>query len=565
MMVAARPQRAAQTTPLLSISMLLVVTVAGAGASTVASVMPMAFAGGDLVANLKEVGEAPVRTVSCVGAQGSGKSTLMKTMFGQGASNLALLEARSSAAFVPETNEVEVGAGQAMVSLAVSDATIYNVLVHDLRRPDALSDVQPALEELLTLYEDGVVDPEQPKTFVVAVRDCEDGDEAELEKRVGERLQAIWAAAVKPEGFAGSALSDVLDVKVFTLPHHSFASDEYLLGAGLLKNSVMDGAAGTPAVEVARLLQQVSSYAGPATESVGSNALTASFISSSAAVKCMASFKSLVGRMGAGFEELNTDFGELCDGVIDTVLQEYDEAVDGVSGASGVLSRKKAELKRHCLRELGLRHADQVDLLRTAARAKFDETLSGLRVSPDVGKQMMDAIQEADKFFAKTVRGMNSRHGSWPSNSVRKELRDEMREFASERLQLVQAQGGMVRMQKRKPVGMAFHWFLPKPFGQQARESRLDLTDPMRYTYKANQASPMFMELLCPSAQEVSLPSEGIEETEIHKDVKQLQKVSQILVRRHDERLTKAPDVFVDGTTRGDPEKIKREFYRGDD
>lgn len=46
--------------------------------------------------------------------------------------------------------------------------------------------------------------------------------------------------------------------------------------------------------------------------------------------------------------------------------------------------------------------------------------------------------QEADKFFAKTVRGMNSRHGSWPSNSVRKDLRDEMREFASERLQLVQ-------------------------------------------------------------------------------------------------------------------------------
>lgn len=104
--------------------------------------MPMAFAGGDLVTNLKEFGEEPVRTVSCVGAQGSGKSTLMRTMFGTGASNLALLEARSSAAYVPETNEFETGAGQAMVSLAVSDATIYNVLVHDLRRPDAMSDVQ---------------------------------------------------------------------------------------------------------------------------------------------------------------------------------------------------------------------------------------------------------------------------------------------------------------------------------------------------------------------------------------------------------------------------------------
>lgn len=46
--------------------------------------------------------------------------------------------------------------------------------------------------------------------------------------------------------------------------------------------------------------------------------------------------------------------------------------------------------------------------------------------------------QEADKFFAKTSKGMNSRYGSWPSASVRKSVRDEMREFASERLQLVQ-------------------------------------------------------------------------------------------------------------------------------
>eukprot|EP00752_Nemacystus_decipiens_P014316 g12735.t1 len=545
--------------------MLLLAATTAAEASAGGSAMPMAFAGGDLVTILKESGDAPVRTVSCVGAQGSGKSTLMRTMFGQGASNLALLEARSSAAYVPETNEFEVGTGQAMVSLAVSDATIYNVLVHDLRRPDAMSDVQPALEELLTLYEDGVVDPEQQKTFVVAVRDCEEGDEADLEKLVGERLEAIWAAAVKPEGFEGAALSEVLDIKVFTLPHHSFASDEYLLGAGLLKNSVMDGAANTPAEEVARLLQQVSSYAGPATEVVGGNALTASFVASSAAVKCMASFKSLVGRMGAGFTELNTDFGELCDGVIDTVMEEYDEAVEGVSGASGVLSRKKAELKRFCLRELGDRHATQIDLVRTAARAKFDEILSGLRVSPDVGKQMMDALQEADKYFAKTAKGMNSRHGSWPSNSVRKELRDEMREFASERLQLVQAQGGLVNMKKRKPVGMAFHWFLPRPFGAEARRSRLSPDDPLRWSHKPNRASPMFVDLLCPPEIEVEFPEEGTEETEAHSDVKQLQKVAGILVKRHDERLTVPPDVYIDGTMQGDPDKIKKEFYRGPD
>lgn len=106
------------------------------------SAMPAALAGGDLISMLRECGEAPFRTVSCIGAQGSGKTTLLSSMWSSAPEGLALLEATSSVAYVPETNEVEVGAGRAIVSLAVSDATIYNVLVQDLGRPDALSDIQ---------------------------------------------------------------------------------------------------------------------------------------------------------------------------------------------------------------------------------------------------------------------------------------------------------------------------------------------------------------------------------------------------------------------------------------
>lgn len=98
------------------------------------------------MASLKEYGDAPVRTVSCAGAQGSGKTTLMRSMFGAEAGSLedglALLEVDSDCAYLPETNEFQVGTGQAMVSLAVSDVMIYNVLVHDLRRPDALLELQ---------------------------------------------------------------------------------------------------------------------------------------------------------------------------------------------------------------------------------------------------------------------------------------------------------------------------------------------------------------------------------------------------------------------------------------
>ena len=69
---------AASTTAAVAMSMLLLLGEASSSA------MPMSFAGGDIVATLKECGDSPVRTVSCVGAQGSGKSTLMRSMLGEG-------------------------------------------------------------------------------------------------------------------------------------------------------------------------------------------------------------------------------------------------------------------------------------------------------------------------------------------------------------------------------------------------------------------------------------------------------------------------------------------------
>lgn len=35
-------------------------------------------------------------------------------------------------------------------------------------------------------------------------------------------------------------------------------------------------------------------------------------------------------------------------------------------------------------------------------------------------------------------------------------------------------------------------------------------------------------------------------------------------MKRHDERFDTPPDVYIDGTMEGDPEKIKKEFYRGE-
>lgn len=48
-----------------------------------------------------------------------------------------------------------------------------------------------------------------------------------------------------------------MDVSVSCLPHHTFESDKYEAQVAEVKSIIMDGAAETPAEEVARLLQQV--------------------------------------------------------------------------------------------------------------------------------------------------------------------------------------------------------------------------------------------------------------------------------------------------------------------
>ena len=73
-------------------------------------------------------------------------------------------------------------------------------------------------------------------------------------------------------------------------------------------------------------------------------------------MNCHCALKSLVGRMASAFAELNTDFGEFCDGLMGTVLDEFEREVEEYSHlASGVVSRKRAELKRNMLRGLGER------------------------------------------------------------------------------------------------------------------------------------------------------------------------------------------------------------------
>lgn len=61
-------------------------------------------------------------------------------------------------------------------------------------------------------------------------------------------------------------------------------------------------------------------------------------------------------------------------------------------------------------------------------------------------------------------------------------------------------------MKKRKPIGMAFHWLLPQPFGAEAERSVLAPNDPMRYTHYPDDSSSMYFDLTKSDKEGLTLP-----------------------------------------------------------
>eukprot|EP00953_Heterococcus_sp_UTEX-ZZ885_P029974 15863-Heterococcus_DN1.PRE.2 len=136
------------------------------------------LAGSSLLAPLKDAGDSPMRMVACIGSEGTGKSTLMRTMFGTevgtesvlAEDGLVLLEAESGGNRDSKA-PLSLSAIDAAVAVATSDVVIYNVFLHDLARSSLgiLSELQPAMEEVLSLRAAGLLSADQQhKTLMIA-------------------------------------------------------------------------------------------------------------------------------------------------------------------------------------------------------------------------------------------------------------------------------------------------------------------------------------------------------------------------------------------------------------
>ncbi|KAG5188969.1 hypothetical protein JKP88DRAFT_24149, partial [Tribonema minus] len=469
-----------------------------------AAAKPTSVLGTSLVESLKAAGATPLRVVSCIGSQGTGKTTLMKSMFGPAVEQetliaddgLVLLEAESSCSLASRAKAVR----DAAAALAAADVAVYNVFMQDLQRSvDAtLTELQMALEPFLAA---SAGQPEGgPKPLVFAVRDF-DGEEAsqeQVEAAMTEALQRMWQRAVRPGDFAKKSLEDVLDVSFSFLPSHSLAAGEYAHAAAALRTRLAEGAKSATAADVLKTLQAAPAQAtGAPVESTSPAELAAALVAKTAAAQALATFKNRVSALSASLADgLDPEFGAHVDIIVDEALDQYSQGVAAAAaggGGAAVIGKKRGELRAAMLREAHGLYAAQFRLLRAAAADKFRRSPATLRISPTLGKDMDAAMKESDSYMAESAKGLKSKYLPALLDAERRELGSDLRAVAAERLQLAKLQG-MSAAKSRRPVGIALHWLLPEPFGTDASRSVLGAGDEPAFSSERLKADSLWFE-----------------------------------------------------------------------
>ena len=188
--------------------------------------------------------------------------------------------------------------------------------------------------------------------------------------------------------------------------------------------------------------------------------------------ECLASIHR---ETGADGKTLVPEFGALGAAAIKRALDNLDEASGSRFKASPIAKRIRDDLKENLYSEIGDLYDLQVASLKLASFDMFRSRLNKLRISPNLPDQMKEAADSCMKEFASAVKKLRvpraTSNGSWMTTADQiSSLRTQMAEHNAERLKAARA-SGQFKPLPRKGVSVGFNWLLPKPFGNDYRQT----------------------------------------------------------------------------------------------
>lgn len=458
-------------------------------------VLPVIDAAGKFVANTPawferhaERGAETLTLVAVLGAQASGKSTLLNKLFGTSfpvGTRAAVASATTKGIFAatPADNPLLVAidvegsdsrergrsgrtfqARCAGFAASISDIVLLNLWYHDVGRFDAAG--YGLLEAVFAeAIKSADQDPGSFRTALVfVVRDADDDvDLPVLESLLKEDAKEVFDASTSKAGTEAS-LEDLFDISVVALPHMRHRKEHFEEACDQLSNRISNQ--GNPAflgkIEFSKSIPADgcgtftlslwdSLYsAAEGAPAVGDKEIDGADANLVAAFKCNEAFSDALVEASAKlskFSQSTLEDGEKIEGfggkaaeIMNSALAAYDTATEEYS-EEPFQSRKRRELESIIDTSEHAIFMKQIQVLRENALTHFKSATASDDMPSDF------AFFTADSLFQREAEESKRPGSSWSANQERTDLQNMMQEISTQRKRLLAVQVSAAQQQ----------------------------------------------------------------------------------------------------------------------
>lgn len=447
----------------------------------------------------------------------------VSTAFVEGEDSAVLAEARHHVVVLdvesfdgPDRTREEPRERASHLAVALADVVVFIVRMNELHRPDAngVAALRPSITEMLIMQDDGIVpSPQAKRSFVVVVKDHEPDVLSRQEIITGflQSMQEVYSSVAKPPR-SPQRVTELFEFEFKLLPLDRFRIEEYRDAVADLQSDFLDPASDDYLFENAAFVRDASVSLAESAERAWAKLskeqtadmpdereLMSTFECDNAMRKVFEKYQRgvRVWRRETDGGVIIEKFGEAAADMVDKTIAVYNQDA-APHKKSKAFRRKGDELKDLLDADLYGLFVTQIAKLREVTYRLFKDKLDDINDSQQrLEKSVNSALKESQKYFQVNADALKPKFSSWRYDNDTKELSQQMREDATERLQRARladyqtssGQRGRRRRpglsageKPRQPIQVSLHYLDPAPFGwKDSRYEKLSPDDTLQY------------------------------------------------------------------------------------
>eukprot|EP00178_Gracilaria_changii_P005840 TRINITY_DN199_c0_g1_i104.p2 TRINITY_DN199_c0_g1~~TRINITY_DN199_c0_g1_i104.p2 ORF type:complete len:554 (+),score=88.05 TRINITY_DN199_c0_g1_i104:334-1995(+) len=418
----------------------------------------------------------------------------------------------------PDRNRDELRERARHLAIALSDTLLFSVRMHDLPRvqTNGMATMQGSMTQMLMLQADGVIEASIDKrAFIVIVKDYESDILSRQEVINGflQEMQTVYKNVAKPPR-SPHLVTEVFEFEFLLLPNERLNPAEYQEAIDDVRTRLMDPFADNYLFEGGKYSRKSNS----SETEIAANAWKKLDINQTANMPPMKDLMSTfdcdnamrnvfekyrrsvrVWRQDADGGVIIDRFGSCASDMVKETVSAYERDAAPHKG-SRAFKRKREELKDLLDADLYNLFVVQIAKLREVTYSEFKDKLASFGDSePRLERSVNAAVKEFQREFKTKAEELRPGFSSWRYDNDAKELANQMREDATERLQRARiadyqesglrrnrrrrpAIGGIGGRKPRQPINLSIHYLDPAPFGwKDSRYEKLGADDDLEF------------------------------------------------------------------------------------